>query len=112
MATITCPSCRKKVSDVTAMCPYCGFRRGKMDAERMTELRRRGMRDDIYRLSMTSYLAIAFFLASFCWYWWESGGFMQLPSRGPVMLVAASSAAYLVIRVLLFRARRRLRQLG
>jgi hypothetical protein len=112
MTTITCPSCRKKVSDVTAMCPYCGFKRGKMDEERLAELRRRGLRDRIYHLSMISYLAIAFFLAAFCWYWWQSGGFMQPPSRGPVMLVAASSVAYLGIRVLLFRARRALRQMG
>lgn len=111
MPLINCPNCNRNISDVTAMCPYCGFRRGEVSDERARELRRRMLRDRIYHLSMISYAAIALFLAAFGWYWWESAGFLKLPTSGPVALVALSSVGYLSVRVLLFRARRMLRRL-
>lgn len=111
MATITCPSCRKKISDVTSMCPLCGFRRGPLDAGKPQELERRRLRDRIYHLKMAGFAVIAVFLAAFGWYWWASAGFRLLPTAGPVSVMVAVAIAYLVIRFLLHRARRRLRQL-
>ncbi|NIP16862.1 MAG: hypothetical protein GWM87_00905 [Xanthomonadales bacterium] len=111
MAIINCPSCRKKISNVTAMCPYCGFKRGEVNEEDLQEFERRRLRDRVYHLKMTSYLAITLFLAAFGWYWWQSGGFQAMPGKGPVVLVALGAVGYLFIRVLLFAATRELRRL-
>ncbi len=111
MGLITCPSCRKKISDVTAMCPLWGFRRGPANEEQLQELERRRLRDRIYHLKMTSFAVIALFLAAFGWYWWESSGFRLPPTAGPVALMIAVAVGYLVIRFLLYRARRQLRSL-
>jgi hypothetical protein len=110
MATIICPSCRKKISDVTSMCPLCGFKRGPASEEQLQELQRRRLRDHVYRLKMASYGAIALLLVAFGWYWWGSSGFRLLPSAGPLALLGLSAVAYLVIRIMLYSARRRLKR--
>ena len=111
MALITCPSCSKRVSDVTQMCPHCGFHRGEASDEQLKEFQRRRLRDRIYHLKMASYAVMSLFLAAFGWYWWESAGFQHKPTVGPMSLLAVGAAAYLVNRTLLFRARRQMRQL-
>jgi len=113
MAIINCPNCNRKITEISSRCPHCGFDRAGKDAdERQAELRRRALRDRVYHLKMVSYLVITLFLAAFGWYWWDSGGFQGAPSSGPVYLLAVGTLAYLVIRVLLFQARRQLRQAG
>ena len=65
----------------------------------------RRLRDRIYRLNMISYLVITVFVAAFGWYWWESGGFVEPPTTGPMVLMGAAALAYVLVRGLLFRAR-------
>jgi hypothetical protein len=54
---------------------------------------------------MLSYAVITVMLAAFGWYWWESRGFVEPPSAGPMMLMGVAAVAYLVVRALLFRNR-------
>jgi hypothetical protein len=112
MAIINCPNCNKKTSELSSRCPHCGFDRGSEDGERQKEIRRRKIRDRVYHLNMTSYGVITLFLAAFGWYWWDTSGFQQQSAFGPVLLLALAAVAYLAIRVLLFRARRQLKQLS
>jgi polyferredoxin len=111
MALITCPGCGKRISNVTQMCPHCGFHRGKLSEEDLTEMQRRRLRDRVYHLKMASYAIMTLILAAFGWYWWESSSFQNRPSVGPMSLLAIGALAYLVNRFLLFRARRQMRQL-
>lgn len=111
MALIDCPGCGKRVSDVTQMCPHCGLHRGEASDEQLQEFQRRRLRDRLYHLKMASYAVMTLFLAAFGWYWWESSGFQQRPSLGPMALVTVGAIAYLINRVLLFRARRAMQQL-
>ncbi len=111
MALITCPSCSKRVSDVTNTCPQCGFHRGEVSDEQLLEFQRRRLRDHVYHLKMSSYAVMTVFLAAFAWYWWESSDFQQQPSVGPLVLLAVGALAYLANRFLLFRAKRRMRSL-
>ena len=53
-----------------------------------------------------SYLAITLFLAGFAWYWWDSKGFLQPPSIGPMLLMCAAAVAYIIVRAFLFQNRR------
>jgi hypothetical protein len=56
---------------------------------------------------MTSYVIITAFVGAFGWYWWDSGGFEHQSSAGPFILMGLAAVAYLIVRVLLFRNRRR-----
>lgn len=111
MAIINCPGCGKKTTELSSKCPHCGLDRSHQDNERAIELARRKLRDHVYHLKMASYGVISVFLAAFGWYWWDTAGFLEQSSMAPVMVVALASMAYLGIRILLFRARRRQKQL-
>ena len=112
MSIINCPNCNKKTSEISTRCPHCGFDRAGGDNERQQELKRREMRDRVYHLKMISYAVITLFLVAFGWYWWDTGGFQHRSSYGPLIMVTLVAIAYLAMRVLLFRARKKLRQLG
>lgn len=105
MAIIACPECGKKISSQTAICSHCGVQLSEASEQDLAVFRARRLRERIYRLNMISYGVITFFLAGFGWYWWDSHGFAQAPTAGPLVLMAVAAAAYIVVRVLLFRSR-------
>ncbi len=107
MAIIACPECGKKISSHALICSHCGFQMGEVSAEQLEVFRARKLRDRIYHLNMISYAVIAAFVAAFGWYWWDSGGFKHQSSAGPFILMGLAAVAYLYVRVLLFRNRRR-----
>ncbi len=111
MALINCPGCNERISDVTRMCPHCGVRRAELDETQLLEMRRRQLRDRVYHLKMTMYGVMSFFLIAFGWYWWESDDFQNPPTAGPLALLVLGGLAYLVLRFLLFRAKKALRSL-
>ena len=74
------------------------------------ELDRRKLRDHVYYLTMTSFGVIALFLAAVGWFWWGNSGFLIPSSSAPVWPIAVTASGYLVIRVLLFRMRRKLKK--
>lgn len=106
MSIISCPECNKNISSKTAICNYCGFQLGEVTQEDLEVFRARKLRDQIYRLNMTSYAVITVFVAAFGWYWWDSRGFVQQPSAGPFILMGLAAVAYVVVRGFLFRSRR------
>ncbi len=107
MAIIACPECGKKISSHAPICNHCGSRMGDVSAEQIEKFRARKLRDRIYHLNMISYAVITAFVAAFGWYWWDSGGFEHQSSAGPFILMGLAAVAYLYVRVLLFRNRRR-----
>lgn len=113
MAIIACPGCGKRISNISPLCPHCGFERGEVDDEQVVEFRRRQLRERIYRLKMASYVAITLMLAGFGWYWFGGGAFEGAGmARGPIILVALGAVAYVLVRAMLFTARRSLRDLA
>ncbi len=108
---VKCPNCRKPMSSKAPLCPNCGVERGEVSDEQIEEFHRRRLRDRIYRLKMFSYAAITLLLAAAGWYFYEASDMDITPSAGPVALVAVGAVAYVVVRGLLFRARRELKNL-
>jgi len=105
MSLISCPECGKNISSRAVICNYCGFQLGEVTEDDLQVYRARKLRDRIYRLNMTSYAVITVFIGGFCWYWWDSRGFTQMSSIGPLILMGVAAVAYLVVRALLFRSR-------
>lgn len=99
------------MSSKAPLCPNCGFERGEVSEEQFQEFERRRLRDRIYRLKMSSYAAITLLLVAAGWYFYETADLDLAPSAGPLVLVAVGAVAYVVIRGLLFRARRALKSL-
>lgn len=108
---VNCPNCNKQISSQAALCSHCGFAVGSVSDEEFREYKRRKLRDRLYHLKMTSYAVISAFLAAFGWYWWDSSGFQEASTRGPVLALAVCAVAYLVVRIFLFLARRKMRKL-
>lgn len=106
-----CPNCRKPMSSKAPLCPNCGFAMGEASPEALQEFQRRRMRERVYRLKMSSYLAISLFLAAFGWYWWDTAGFTRVSGTLPVLGIGVTTVAYLAIRALLFLAQRQLKSL-
>jgi ribosomal protein L37E len=109
MSIVFCQACGKKISDKATLCGHCGFQREEVSEEQLAKFQLRKARDRIYRLNMASYAVISFFVAGFGWYWWETSGYTQPSSSGPFILMAISAIAYLVVRGLLFQAKRQLK---
>jgi len=107
MTITACPDCGKKISSRAAICSWCGFQLGEVTEQDLAVFRARKLRDARYRLNMLSYAVITVMLAAFGWYWWDSRGFMEPPSAGPIILIGLAALAYLVVRALLFRNRQR-----
>lgn len=107
MAIIACPACGKKISSKAAICSYCGFQLGEVSQQDLEIYQARRLRDRIYHLNMTSYLAITLFVGGFGWYWWDSRGFVEPPAAGPFILMGIAAAGYLVVRALLIHSRQR-----
>jgi hypothetical protein len=105
MTAIACPECGKTVSSRAPICRFCGYETGEATDEDRAIFQARRLRDRIYRLNMTSYFVIALLLGGFGWFWWESAHFSRMSSYGPLVLMGIAASAYLVVRVLLFRAR-------
>lgn len=112
MSIISCPQCGKKISSLVALCSFCGHQRGEVSKEQMLVYRQRRARNRVYHLNMLSYAVMALFLSTFGWYWWDSAGFGQPPSKGLLILMGLGAVAYLVVRGFLFMARHRQRELA
>jgi len=93
------------MSSRAVICSHCGFQPGKATEEDLAVYRARRLRDRIYHLNMISYGVMTLFLGGFGWYWWDSAGFTQPPTAVPLTLTWLTGAAYLVVRVMLFRSR-------
>ena len=112
MAIISCPKCNKNISSHTMLCPYCGFQRGEVAEEQLTEFRRRKLRDRIYHLKMTSYAALALLISAFAWYLVEAPTLQKSPSIGPVVLIIVAVPGYLLTRIFLYKTKAALRKLS
>jgi len=112
VAIISCPGCKKNISSHTTLCPYCGFQRGEVSEEQLTEFQRRKLRDRIYHLKMTSYAALALLITAFGWFLVETSSFQQMPPKGPYVLFFIGTLGYLIVRVYLYKFKSALRKLG
>jgi len=112
MAIMNCPACDERISNKSGLCPHCSIQINEVDEERVRELRRRKLRDNVYHMKMSSYAALTLLLIAFGWYLADTSWFQHQSSMGPYILFAIGAVAYMVIRVFLFRFKMALRRLN
>jgi hypothetical protein len=113
MSIISCSECGEKISSQAPMCLHCGSHREDFEItdEQQLVLKQRKARDKIYHQKMISYAIMTVFGLGFGWYWWQSKGFFLPSGKGPFMVMGLSVLAYLVLRVFMLQAERKLRAL-
>jgi len=106
MSIINCPDCGKTISSLAPICDHCGTTRGDASSEDLQRYKERSIRNHLYRLSMLSYASMTIVILAFAWYWVATGSF-QHPANtsGPYYLMMVGAVSYMVVRVLIFRAR-------
>lgn len=112
MSIIDCPQCGKKTSSLAPICDHCGYSEGESNDEDLQRYRERKIRHHLYRLNMASYAIMTVVILAFGWYWIATDSF-QVPSgtKGPYYLMMAGAVAYLVVRVMMFRAKRQRKEI-
>ncbi|MBU2179241.1 MAG: hypothetical protein KJ930_07370 [Gammaproteobacteria bacterium] len=72
MAIISCPYCRKQVSDKAAACMHCSAQLGEISAEELQKLQREKKQKMGDSLNNHAMLAMLIFLSSFIWYYYRT----------------------------------------
>jgi hypothetical protein len=111
MVLALCPACDQEIPSKASSCQHCNLQLENADAAKIIELRRRVLRDRIYRYRMISYLALALLIGAFGWFLYESDNLLIKPSNGPYILFTIGAVIYLIIRVNVFRCKFALRKL-
>ena len=114
MSLISCPSCKKKISDKVQECPHCqfSFNQGEEDFERLRVLNYRTYRDKMYRFRMLTFVSMALAIAGLVPMLWsyakamDYGFNVKFTNHWGIYLVMAGFALYVLIRVLMFNAKR------
>lgn len=107
MSIVACPQCGKRTSSLAPICDHCGLQTGEAGKDDLQRFQRRKLRRRIYHLNMATYAIMTVVIVAFGWYWVATDSMQQAAtSFGPYYLMMLAAVAYLVVRVLLFRAKR------
>jgi len=108
MAVITCPSCKKKISDKAKACNYCDLSLGDIDADKISSLNRIERINHAQRLMTFSFIAMLLFCGGFLFMFWGN------VEEGSLQYTIAMSSAvigfllYIIIRVMLLFAKQKM----
>ena len=72
MAVISCPQCKKKISDKAKACRYCHLSLQALGSDQITHLAQINKINQIERLMNLSFIAIILFCSGFLFMYWEN----------------------------------------
>lgn len=117
MSLIQCPSCRKRISSLTTVCPHCHFIYNNKDPnateEALKQNLRRRYRNQQYRLKMLSFLAMSITMIGAVPMLWsyinaiESGNEASPLKHWGIYPVILGFFMYLIIRIIMMINRKR-----
>ena len=115
MSLISCPSCKKKISDKVSVCPSCqfSFNQDESELDRLKVINYRKYRDKQYRFKMLSFVSIAVTLFGVVPMLWDylkalDYGFnVSLVNHWGIYPVMAGFAMYVAIRILMLYTKRK-----
>lgn len=105
MAIISCPHCRKKISDKAAVCAHCGAQTGEISVEKMQALQREKKQQLGDRLNNHAMLAMLIFLSSFIWYYYRTPEPDSLELNFVYFTMVLGCAWYMItkVRIVLYK---------
>ena len=114
MSLINCPSCKKQVSDKMETCSHCHspLKLSEEDLYRTKELRYRNYRDKMYRFKMLTFTAMAIAIIGLVPMLWtyakavDYGFDANVFNHWGTYLIFIGFALYVVVRILMFTAKR------
>ena len=72
MAVISCPSCKKKISDKAKQCSHCDMVLTGLDAEKIAHLNRINRINQGQKLMNYSFIAMLLFCGGFLFMFWDN----------------------------------------
>lgn len=72
MAVISCPHCKKKISDKAKICSHCDFSLQGLDAEKIASLDRINRINQSQKLMTYSFIAMLLFCGGFLFMFWDN----------------------------------------
>ena len=106
MAVISCPSCKKKISDKAKSCSYCHVDLATLDEDKLARIRQEDKIKKSQSLMNHSFIAMLLFCGGFLFVYWKN---LQ-PGTWQYMLASGSTALgfilYIVTRVRLIILKR------
>lgn len=71
MAVISCPSCKKKISDKAKECNHCGLSLNALDSDKIANLNHVSRIKQAQRLMNYSFIAMLLFCGGFLFMFWD-----------------------------------------
>ncbi|XQW86871.1 hypothetical protein ACOYR1_09170 [Thalassotalea piscium] len=72
MAVISCPSCKKKISDKAKSCSHCQLDLVKVDEEKLSTLNKINKINKSQQMMMHSFIAMLLFCGGFLVFYWQN----------------------------------------
>ncbi len=108
MAVISCPSCKKKISDKAKTCNYCDLSLQGMDADKIATISRIERINYAQRLMTFSFIAMLLFCGGFLFMFWgdvEEGSLQYTIAMSSAVI---GFALYIIIRIMLLFAKQKI----
>lgn len=71
MAVISCPSCKKKISDKAKSCSHCQLNIAELDAEKMQHIKQVSLLEKSQQMMTHSFIAMLLFCGGFLFLYWN-----------------------------------------
>ncbi len=72
MAIISCPNCRKKISDKAKTCTHCQINLVNLDEEKLASLKQVQKINKSQQIMTISFIAMLLFCGGFLFYYWQN----------------------------------------
>ena len=106
MAIISCPNCRKKISDKAKTCTHCQIDLIELDQEKLANIKKVQKINKSQRIMTISFIAMLLFCGGFLFYYWQNvqpGTWQYYASVGSTL---TGFVLYIVTRVQLILLKR------
>lgn len=98
------------MSSLASECPNCGYSKSGVQVDPETFMLRQ-LRRQRYQARMLTYLGMLITMAGFLVWWFQQGGFNQLPGQISSVLIGIGVVGYFAARVWLFLISSRIKRL-
>ncbi|GHE82645.1 hypothetical protein [Thalassotalea profundi] len=106
MAVISCPSCKKKISDKAKSCSHCQLDLQNFDEEKFQTINKINLINKSQKLMIHSFIAILLFCGGFLFFYLEEVQLGTWQYTVAVMSTVVGFVLYLVTRIRLFLLKR------